>query len=130
MATGRTGRTSWTERNMACVAAYNILENDLLLNQFEDIHVPFAGAGSRKLSDVCAYFPKFPVSPMDLRGRAHQMARQYLIAVVKNYTGRKEDRMLSAEEALMDFTALFESDKATLLQLAQATDDVFRFKDE
>lgn len=123
-------KLTWSDASIACVAAYNILENDKILNEFEDIHVPFAGAGERKLSEICVYFPKFPVSEMDLRGRAHQIARQYLVAVVKNYTGRKEDRMLSAEEALMSFTALFQSAATTLLQLAQATDDVFKFKDE
>lgn len=123
-------KLTWSDKNIACVAAYNILENDRILNEFEDIHVPFDGAGDRKLSQICTYFPKFPVSPMDMRGRAHQVARQYLVAVVKNYTGRKENVMLSAEGALMNFTDLLQSDKTTLLQLAQATDDTFKFKGE
>jgi hypothetical protein len=120
---------TWSSKNMACVATYNILEGDLLLNQFDHVFLAFDQANAVPLSTL-PYFPKFDAAASDIEGRAAQMARQYFRFLITLYTNRKERPADSVEQMLGKFGALFESNSATIAELAQAADSFLKFKDE
>jgi hypothetical protein len=124
-----TKNLAWSSKNMACVATYNILEGDKLLNQFDHIFLGFDEAGDVLLSSL-PYFPKFDAAPDDLEGRAAQMARQYFRFLISLFTNRKERRADSVEKMLSKFGELFNSTTATIADLARAADDFLKFKDE
>ncbi len=120
---------AWTDQNPACIATYNILEGDQLLNQFDRVFLSFADAGATLLSSL-PYFPKFGGAADDIEGRAAQMARQYFKFLITLFTNRKERPADSIETMLGRFAALFASSTATISDLAQAADDFLKFKGE
>jgi hypothetical protein len=114
---------------MACVAAYNILEGDQQLNQFDRFFLSFNAAGSTLLSKL-PYYPKFGATAGDIEGRAAQMARQFFKFLITLYTNRKERPADTIEFMLGRFKALFSSSTATIADLAHAADDFLKFKGE
>lgn len=120
---------AWTEKNVACIATYNILEGDQLLNQFDRVFLSFANAGGTKLSSL-PYFPKFGGAASDIEGRAAQMARQYFKFLITLFTNRKERPADTIEKMLGALAALFESKTATIADLAAAADGFLKFKGE
>lgn len=120
---------TWSKSNMACVATYNILEGDNLLNQFDVFFLGFDAAPQVKLSSL-PYFPKFGASPIDIEGRAAQMARQYFKFLIQLFTNRKENPADSVEKMLAAFGALFASSTATIGDLAAAADGFLKFAGE
>ena len=119
----------WTGDNLACIATYSILENDDMLNQFDDSYLKFEEAGKVKLSSL-PYWGKFGMSAADREGRADQMARKFFLYVVRNYTKRKERSMDTVEQVVEHLARAFGSDKATFTDLAHITDDYFKFGNE
>jgi hypothetical protein len=119
----------WTDKNVACVATYNILEGDQLLNQFDRVFLSFSKAGAVLLSTL-PYFPKFGGAADDIEGRAAQMARQYFKFLITLFTNRKERPADTIEGMLGSFAALFASKTATIADLAQAADGFLKFKGE
>lgn len=120
---------SWNAKNLACIATYNILEGDSLLNQFDRMFLDFDAAGAVPLSRL-PYFPKFGGAASDIEGRAAQMARQYFKFLVTLFTNRKERPADSIESMLRKFASLFASSSATIGDLAQAADAFLKFKGE
>src|SRR5688572_7046820 len=127
MATSKPSKFTWTDKNPACVAAFNILEGDNLLNQFDTSFLPFNEAGDIKLSTL-PYFPKFGADPRDVDGRAAQMARQYFTFLIRLFTNRKERPMDGVRKVLEAFKAEFASTTSTIASLAAVTDDFLKFK--
>lgn len=119
----------WSSENLACVATYNVLENDSMLDQFEDIDLAFEPAGETLLSTL-PYYPKFGASDAQRIGLGHQMARRFLRFIVKNYTDRKEHAADSVEEILTELARRFAGDKSRLIDLAEVTDRFLRFDNE
>lgn len=119
----------WTDKNMACIATYNILEGDQQLNQFERFFLSFNDAGKMQLCKL-PYYPKFGGAAADIEGRAAQMARQYFKFLIIHYTNRKERSADNLEAILAVFQALFSSTSATITDLAKAADDFLKFKSE
>lgn len=120
---------SWSDKNMACIATYNILEGDQLLNQFDRFFLGFDNAGAMALSRL-PYFPKFGGAAADIEGRSAQMARQFFKHLITLYTNRKERPAQSIEEMLGAFRAQFASKTATIADLAMTADAVLKFKGE
>jgi hypothetical protein len=120
---------TWTGKNIACVATYNILEDDKLLNQFDEIFLKFDQAGDIKLSSL-PYYPKFGAASSDIEGRAAQMSRHYLKHLVTLYTRRKENVRDAVEDILSAFQVLFTSETATLADLAAQADKFLKFQSE
>ena len=120
---------AWSAQRVACIATYNILEGDQLLNQFESFMLRFAVAGAKKLSDL-PYFPKFGAAAADIEGRADQMSRMFLKHLVAIFTNRKERAADSVEQMHAALAKHFESTSSTMLDLANTADDCLRFKDE
>ena len=123
--------TGWTDKRMACVATYAILEGDQFLDQFDSFFLPFDKAGEVKLTTL-PYFPKFGADAFDIEGRADQMARRFFKFLVANYTSRKERAQDSVEGVLRRMKAVFQgkTTPCTLLALANAADDFFKFEGE
>lgn len=119
----------WTEKNVACIATYNILEGDQLLNQFDRVFLSFSDSGATMLSSL-PYFPKFGGAESDVEGRAAQMARQYFKFLITLFTNRKERPADTVEAMLGKFGSLFASKTATFADLAQAADAFLKFKGE
>ena len=119
----------WSDENMGCIATYNILEGDKLLNQFDRVFLPFDKAGDTLLSGL-PYFPKFGAAADDIEGRAAQMARHYFKFLITLFTNRKENPADSIEAVLGSFAALFASEEATIAQLAEAADGFLKFEGE
>jgi hypothetical protein len=124
-----TAPQSWTDKRMACIATYAILEGDKFLDQFDGFFLPFDRAGETLLTSL-PYFPKFGASPHDIEGRADQMARKFFKFVVINYTNRKENVMDSVEGVVGKMKANFMDKSTTFEDLADVTDAFFRFSGE
>lgn len=120
---------AWSDKNMACIATYNILEADGLLNQFDRVFLPFSKAGETALSSL-PYFPKFGGAAADIEGRSAQMARKFFKLLLVLYTNRTEHPNDTIEKMLATFAALFASKKATFSDLAEAADNILKFKGE
>jgi TorA maturation chaperone TorD len=121
--------TTWSDKNMACIATYNILEGDQLLNQFDRVFLPFDKAGATKLSSL-PYFPKFGGASSDIEGRSAQMARQFFKFLITLFTNRKERPADTIEGMLGVLGNLFASRTATIADLAKAADDFLKFRGE
>jgi len=119
----------WSDKNVACIATYNILEGDQLLNQFDRVFLGFAKAGSVPLSSL-PYYPKFGGAASDIEGRSAQMARQYFKFLITLFTNRKERRADTIEGMLATIASLFASKTATIADLAQAADGFLKFEGE
>jgi hypothetical protein len=119
----------WTDKNVACIATYNILEGDQLLNQFDRVFLSFAKAADVPLSKL-PYYPKFGGAASDIEGRSTQMARQYFKFLITLYTDRKERSADTIELMLDTLTSLFASKTATISALAAAADGFLKFKGE
>ena len=119
----------WTDKNVACIATYNILEGDQLLNQFDRVFLSFSNAGSTKLSSL-PYFPKFGGAASDIEGRAAQMSRQYFKFLITLFTNRKERTADTIERMLGALADLFASKTATIADLAASADGFLKFKGE
>lgn len=120
---------AWTQDNMACLATYNILEGDQLLNQFDVLFLKFKDAGAVRLSSL-PYFPKFAAAPEDIEGRAAQMARRYFKFLITLFTHRKENKATSVGTVLGSFETLFASEASTITDLAAAADGFLKFANE
>jgi len=119
----------WTHKNMACVATYNILGNETLLNQFVRSGLPFEAAGAIKLSSL-PYYPKFGAGEDTIEGMAAQMSRYFFKYLVTLYTRMKEDAGMVVEDMLAGFKALFMDTSATVADLAALADKYLKFAGE
>lgn len=119
----------WSDKIVACIATYNILEGDRLLNQFDRVFLSFAKAGEVPLSSL-PYYPKFGGAASDIEGRSAQMARQYFKFLITMFTNRKERPADTIEKMLAALGALFASKTATIADLAEAADGFLKFKGE
>jgi hypothetical protein len=120
---------AWNPDKLSCIATYTILGGDNFLDQFDDFFLPIDTAGDVLLTSL-PYFPKFEASPIDIDGRADQMARRFFKFVVRIYTRRKENPMDTVEDHVRTLRGLFKNTSATFSDLAQATDEFFKFNDE
>jgi hypothetical protein len=120
---------AWTHKNVACIATYNILEDDKLLNQFDEVFLKFDDAGAVKLSSL-PYYPKFGAAESDIEGRAAQMSRYYFKHLVTLYTRRKENAKVAVEDMMAEFQKLFTSKTSTLAELATSADKFLKFASE
>lgn len=121
--------SGWNPDKLACIATYTILGGNNFLDQFDEFFLRIDSAGDTKLTSL-PYFPKFDASPFDIDGRADQMARRFFKFVVQTFTRRKENPMDTVEDHLRTLRGLFKNTSATFSDLAQATDEFFKFDDE
>lgn len=121
--------SAWNPDKLSCIATYTILGGDSFLDQFDEFFLPIENAGDVLLTSL-PYFPKFEASPIDIDGRADQMARRFFKFVVRTFTRRKENPMDTVEDHLRILRGLFKNGAATFSDLAQATDEFFEFDDE
>jgi hypothetical protein len=121
--------SAWNPDRLACIATWTILGGDKFLDQFDEFFLPIEHAGDIRLTAL-PYFPKFEAAPFDIDGRADQMARRFFKAVVQTYTRRKENPMDTVEDHILLLRGLFKNSAATFSDLAQATDEFFKFGDE
>lgn len=119
----------WSDKNIACIATYNILEGDQLLNQFDRFFLSFDKAGTKKLCEL-PYYPKHSAAKGDIEGRSAQMARQYFKFLISLYTNRKERAADSIEEMLDALAEKFADKTATIGDLAAKADGFLKFKGE
>jgi acetyl/propionyl-CoA carboxylase alpha subunit len=119
---------TWTDRNTACIATFNILEGDDQLNQFDRMFLKFDTAGETRLSSL-PYFGH-NLDGDDLEGRSRQMARKFLKFLVMLFTNRKERDEDDVESIRRAFFEQFRSEKATFRTLAEQADRFLKFKGE
>ncbi|WOB06567.1 hypothetical protein [Piscinibacter gummiphilus] len=120
---------TWSDKQVSCIATYNVLEGDELLNQFDRAFLPFDKAGSVPLQRL-PWFPDFAASKGDIHGRAAQTARAFFKFILKLYTNRKERPQDAVEKMLRALGDCFESKDATIADLAQTIDSFLKFKGE
>lgn len=115
----------WKE-NQACKASYVILEN--LLDQFEELLVPFKGAGSYKVEFMTGY--PDDASPKIREKWAKKISAKFIQYVLKFYDVKKEREDDSIRDWYDDTWPLFKNGKKTLTHIAEVLDKHCKFNDE
>lgn len=119
---------AWRE-NLACLATYKVLEDDHLMDQFEDINTPFAKGGELEMGSL-RYYPKTTSNPALIELLALTKAHEFLTFVAKLYTMKKELPAETSASIIRAVAKVFEKESATLAQLASVLDAKLKFPDE
>jgi hypothetical protein len=118
----------WRENN-ACVAAYNVLEGDQFLDQFEDADIPFAAAPDVQMRQL-RYFPQTTDNKEIRELLGVEMARDFIRHVSKVFTLKKQTPDTTPAGFLRAIAAIFADPDRTIRDLARVLDDNVRFPDE
>jgi hypothetical protein len=118
----------WQE-NLACVATYKVLEGDQFLDQFEDTEIAFEDAADVPMKRL-RYFPKTTTNPQIIEVVSLEIAREFLITLVKVFTVKKEDPTISTPKTIKAIAGVFKNPKKTIANLAELVDEHVRFPDE
>ena len=118
----------WRE-NPACLATYKVLEDDHLMDEFEDSVTPFAKAGALKIGQL-RFYPKTTGNAEMIAKLSIEKSRQFLTHITKLYTVRKELPTQKSARIIRDVAEIFGNEKATLAMLAGVVDTCLRFPGE
>ena len=117
---------TWNDDNMACKATWVILSS--WMNQ---IPGPFDAAATplTTMGDL-RYWPKSGLDPSMMPGLAFGMAHQFLLLVQDNYAIQREDPAEVGLSIIRKVARIFETETATVTDLAARLDEVLRFAGE
>ncbi len=117
---------AWNNDNMACKATWVILSTwmNQLQSAFDASTTPMLTMGDLR------YWPKSGIDPSMMPGLAFGMAHQFLLLVQDNYAIQREDPAEVGLSIIRKVAKIFETETATLTDLASTVDDVLLFAGE
>jgi hypothetical protein len=117
---------AWNNDNMACKATWVILST-----RMNQVFGPFDAAASPLLTmGDLRYWPKSGIDPSMMPGLAFGMGHQFLLLVQDNYSIQREDPAEVGLSIIRKVAKIFETETATLTDLAAKLDDVLLFAGE
>ena len=119
----------WSDRKMACVATYKVLEGEEFLDQFEDADIPFEDAAEVEMKRL-RYYPRTTSNAAILRLLSLQIAQRFYVDLTRTFLVSKERPERAVSTTIKALADIFAKANGTIVQVAEVVDNDLRFPGE